>query len=390
MTLNEERLSAAAARVDGLKRRLGDLERRDAMTRLDAVTRAMFADAVRDDGEPGVRSDNDFREEDHPRDEGGKFSTGSGGASLGHGLSEKSTSAEHYGGSGKGFDAYAYARAHDDPTASADKIMASLSPEQRAEIAELHKQIEKRGQTIDKHRDENKAYPPSRRQMHEDILFRGRMGRDPDNPGERKFYPGILSAENLERAKPAAGEKPTFTILGGRGGSGKSQFKGEVYDEDKAIVLDADVIKHMIEEFEGWNANEVHEESSDVLEEAMRAARARGLNVVFDATMKSSPAALEKVAEFKKAGYRMEAHYMHLPRQVAAKRAVERYFSPSKKDPKARGRYVPAHVVLGNQLNEKTFNEVRQHADRWSFRDNNVERGQKARLVARGGYDEED
>jgi predicted ABC-type ATPase len=309
-----------------------------------------------------------WEEGKHPRADNGQFGSG--------------------GGSSDNFNAADYAKSQDDPDATAETIMAKLSPEQRAEVEEIHRKIGEAGQTIEKHRDHVGNYSKERTAIHDMILFEGRKGRDADNPGQTKWYPGILSPDKIRAATPPPGEKPTFTILGGRGGSGKSQFNGSVYDESKAIVLDADVIKHMIEEFQGWNANKVHEESSDILETALKTARELGLNVVLDATMKSSGGSMEKVEGFKNAGYQVEAHYMHLPRHIAAERAVGRYFSPSKRDPSARGRYVPAHVVLGNRLNEANFDQVRQHADKWSFSDNNVPKGEKARVVARGGYDD--
>jgi hypothetical protein len=87
----------------------------------------------------------------------------------------------------------------------------------------------------------------------------------------------ILSPDKLRTALPPPGEKPTFMILGGRGGSGKSWFDGKVYDKGKYLVLDADAIKSMLPEFEGWNATDVHEESSDILEQAISIGVRNGL-----------------------------------------------------------------------------------------------------------------
>lgn len=379
-------------------------------------------------------ADKDWEESKHPRDEEGKFSETAGGglhpevkslfekakASGGrnevsakwfrtngqHAATESQRHSREGNKSGaaesalrsasyhsaanalhpQSFSAAEYAAGQDDPEVTPESIMAKLTPEQRAEVEQLHHKIAAAGQTIEKHRDEKGSYSQERAAIHDMILFQGRAGRDPDDPRHKKWYPGILDPQTVAKAKPPAGQQPTFTILGGRGGSGKSKFEGSVYEKEHAIVLDADVIKHMIEEFEGWNANEVHEESSDILETALRISRELGLNVVFDATMKSSGGALEKVDSFKKAGYRVEAHYMHLPRQIAAERATQRYFSPSQKSPELRGRYVPPHVVLGNRMNEANFDQVRQLADRWSFMDNNVPRGAEPRLIARGGY----
>jgi predicted kinase len=176
-------------------------------------------------------------------------------------------------------------------------------------------------------------------------------------------------------SKPPNGEKPRFIMLGGRGGSGKSWFKGNVYNADEAIVLDADEIKGKLPEYEGWNAQQVHEESSDILEKILARAMKEGLNVVLDATMKTAVSAMKKVQTFKDAGYQIEAHYMHLPRQEAAKRAVSRFMGKTK-------RYVPVEVVLSNTSNEDTFDMVKKVADKWSFRDNNVPQGQPPILIS--------
>jgi predicted ABC-type ATPase len=288
---------------------------------------------------------------------------------------------------GKEFVAHNYAQSQDDPSITQETILAKLTPERRQEIEGLLAKAAKAGQTIDKHRDKDKRYSPEREAIHNAILFEGRIGRDDENPTQKKRYPPILGIDQVKNAKPPPGQKPKFVMLGGRGGSGKSWFKGKAYDPKKFIVLDADVIKHQIDEFEGWNAGHVHEESSDVLERALRDARALGLNVVLDATMKSAEGVMDKLKGFKEAGYNIDLEYMHLPRQIAAQRAIDRYFSPAKNDPtgKARGRLVAPEIVLANRLNEENFDKARALADSWAFYDNNVPRGTEPKLIARGG-----
>lgn len=140
-------------------------------------------------------------------------------------------------------------------------------------------------------------------------------------------------------------------------------------------MIDPDKIKAMLPEYAGWNAHEVHDEASDIMERIMETARDEGLNLVLDVTMKTAATAVERVKSFKSAGYSIDAHYMHLPRQEAAKRAVGRFLG-------SEGRYVPVDVILGNKHNEATFDEVRQHADKWSFWDNQVPRGHEPILIS--------
>ena len=166
---------------------------------------------------------------------------------------------------------------------------------------------------------------------------------------------------------------------GGRGGSGKSKFEDEVYDKDKFLVLDADEIKKRIPEYAGWNAAEVHDESSDILDKALEYAKLNGVNVVLDATMKGLETSKKRLQQFKDAGYRTEAHYMYLPRQKSARRAVDRFLGAE------NGRYVPLKVLLGMKTNEQTFDVLKDMVDGWSFSDNDVERGEMPKLVAKSG-----
>ncbi|MDR1219702.1 MAG: zeta toxin family protein [Treponema sp.] len=191
----------------------------------------------------------------------------------------------------------------------------------------------------------------------------------------------ILAPDKIHSAKPPVGEMPTFMMLGGRGGSGKSWFKNNIYDPNKFVILDADSIKEEIPEYDGWNANQVHEESTDILEKILQKCLEQGLNVVLDATMKSPEKAAEKLAQFIAKGYKTEVHYMHLPKQEAAKRAVMRYRN-GKEDGDYQGRYVPVKAVLGMATNEETFDRVKGMVDAWSFRDNNVNRGEPPILIS--------
>ena len=246
------------------------------------------------------------------------------------------------------FDASSYFDKTDDPNASVESVLENAPPETLEKIKETEAKLKTITQTVENHRTSGEGaaavYTPERMKLHTEII-------------ERMFSP-----DKINSALPEAGKSPTFTMLGGRGGSGKSWFNGKVYDPEKNVVLDSDEIKKQLPEYKGWNAFEVHEESSDILEKAAAMAKAYGLNIVIDATMKTTGSAVARVIDFKKAGYKIEAHYMHAPRQVSAQRAVKRFTGPT-------GRYVPVAVVLSNISNEKTFDAVKQYAATWSFRD---------------------
>ncbi|MBO7714388.1 MAG: zeta toxin family protein [Methanobrevibacter sp.] len=215
-------------------------------------------------------------------------------------------------------------------------------------------------QSINTYKDKegNRKYTKERRALHKKIL--GKI------------------MENAQNAKPKDGEAPTFTILGGRGGSGKSKLEGLAYDPKKVIKLDADEIKNMLPEYKGYNAWEVHEESSDIVKRALSIAKQKGLNVVLDGTMSGFSSAEKKIKDFESAGYNIDGFYMHLPREISAKRGLSRFMG---KDGSGSGRYVPLGVMLNMKNNEENFQKLLPHFRRWAMWDNNVKMGEEPKLV---------
>lgn len=270
------------------------------------------------------------------------------------------------------FNAAEFAGKHDDKNATADSIIDQFGPEAKAKIEKAKARVGNVTQTIDEHSKDG-VWNPDRAAMHRKLMFDGVEIKG-------KKVPGLLSPDRIKAATPPEGQAPTFVALGGLGGSGKSSLDGRVYQEANAIVLDADHIKGMIPEYEGWNAHQVHEESSHVLESVLEMAKILGVNVVLDATMKTGKSLEEKVDAFKNAGFRTEAHYMHLPRQEAAKRAIGRFLNGGES-----GRYVPPEVVLGNTKNEENFDNIKGKVDAWSFHDNNRPKEEGPKLISQKG-----
>jgi phage-related protein (TIGR01555 family) len=330
---------------------------------------------------PAQDAAGEWEESKHPRAANGQFGSGGGGASGGKAKappkSPEPASAAPGGGSKMDFspaarekllaaghryippsqfNAAEYAKLHDKFDVSESDILNGFPIDTAARLKSVQARVDESKPTVDQHRDAQGNWTPERRALHQKIIT------------------DLLSEEAVARARPEAGQAPTFTVLGGRGGSGKSKLSGVVYDPSKAIVLDPDHIKAQLPEYEGWNAAQVHEESGEISDEITRLAKAAGLNLVHDATLKSPEKAKALVEGFKDSGYRVEAHYMHLPRQEAAKRAVERFTRA--------GRYVPPAVVLQNTRNEESFEGIKGLVDAWSFRDNNVPPGEPPALIS--------
>lgn len=191
-----------------------------------------------------------------------------------------------------------------------------------------------------------------------------------------KIVDEMFSERAVARALPAEGERPTLTMLGGRGGSGKSWLTGKdgPVDATRAILLDSDHIKSLLPGYQGWNAALYHEESSHILSMADKRATDLGVNVINDATLKSKSTVGKRVAQYEAADYQLEGFYMYLGPDDAAGRAMSRF----SKGGTFTGRFVPPEVILGNTANEKNFDEMSPKFVRWGVYDNS---GKSPKLV---------
>lgn len=208
-----------------------------------------------------------------------------------------------------------------------------------------------------------------------------------------KILAKILTPERVKACKPEHGEKPKFVMFGGRGGSGKSWFTDKeraaqegrevMFNSDHFLILDADEIKKALPEFKGWNAGEVHEESSYLMKKIKIMAMDLGLNIIIDGTMNFNPNKPDKVRkemlEARSKGYSLEAHYMFTPIQKSCINAMNR-FKTTNND--YSGRLVPTDILLGMQDNEKSFDSIKDIVDDWTFRDN---QNFEAKLISRKG-----
>lgn len=295
-------------------------------------------------------------ESQHPRipsgSGGGEFTEGGGG---GGGESEDKPPRD--GKPGKGASDLFHSEQKVDVNAIIDKHPGAR--EAIAQAREKLKSVVPTGAPLSQggHMLPGGAYAPARRELHKQIV-------------KKLFTPEAVAA-----ATPKAGDAPRLDILGGRGGSGKSWFtKSGVVDGKSAIYINGDDFKEALPEYQGWNAAQLHEESSYLGNLAERYARVRNLNIIHDATMRSSGsnARLTKRLEewyflqkdFKTNGYKVNGYYMHASPQTAADRAVGRFMNS--------GRFVPPEYIASSTTNEAVFDSLRGKFDDWKVYDNNA------------------
>jgi predicted ABC-type ATPase len=184
----------------------------------------------------------------------------------------------------------------------------------------------------------------------------------------------MLSRDRVAAATPAKGEAPTLHLLGGAGGSGKSWFMrtGKV-PIGSAIYINSDDVKAALPEYQGWNAALLHDESSDVTKAVEGAARGAGLNVILDGTMGNMKQLDQRVADYKKAGYQVDGHFMRVTPETSAKRALERFVRGGD-----TGRFVPPEMLLAHNATAN-FDKAKGAMDGWEMYDNE---GSAPKLVA--------
>ena len=262
---------------------------------------------------------------------------------------------------GRLFSGYEYFLTHNDGDVTLDGIIAEMdgfisrqgihytSEEIKEKVEEVENKISHLGMTIDKYRlsgEKNEAiYTQERKKLHDEIVETVVIKRI--TPEMKTEHPRVM------------------IVLGGRPGSGKtSGFRGLAYDES-FIVLDADEIKAMLPEYKGWNAEEVHEESGDILEKCVQVCKMNRLNVVIETTMGKADSVLRRIREFHEDGYKVEAHYMFLPMRAAGRRAMERFLNGGE-----NGRYMPIDVLRQMDKTEQNFDIIKPFVDGWSFYSN--------------------
>ena len=290
----------------------------------------------------------------HPRGEGGKWIQSSGSA--------RSTVP------GKPSNAAALYKA---PTKTPDDLVAMVpgadvavmhARERLEGMVETHKSVAEGG-----FKQEDGSYTPERAALHKKIV------------GE------YINAELVVKFSPEPGQNPLLTILGGRGGSGKGWLtsKDGPIDTTKSMVIDSDEIKGKLPEYKGWNAAQLHEEATDIVNMIDFSASRLGLNVVLDGTLKSD-SIKKRIAVYQEPPhheYELEGFYMYASPETAARRALGR-FKTKKGD--FGGRFVPPEIILGNTQNESNFDRMSESFRKWAVYDNDTEAG-LPKLVDQGG-----
>lgn len=282
-----------------------------------------------------------------PRDDRGRWSeTGAGGgAGEGGGVSSEGA-------------AVALLQENIDLSFTTERLMQQLPQQHRDLVLAARQALASGTSTRDQHMKDGK-YTPERAALHEEIIAR------------------MYSAEAVAAATPPPGQRPELVLTGGRPGAGKTSSLRTANIEvgpPEYIYISADTIQEHLPGYSGDRAGLFNPEAQDIADKAEAFGRRLGVNVVFDATMKTKSSAVARVERYREAGYDVSGYFVHTAPQVSAMRTLDRFAKT--------GRFVPPEVSLNSMTNEATFDAMTPMLKKWAIFDNN---GRAPRLVKRSG-----
>jgi predicted ABC-type ATPase len=158
---------------------------------------------------------------------------------------------------------------------------------------------------------------------------------------ERQALHDRIVKESVDGVPSSA--DPTYVVMGGGPAAGKSTIleNGQVSLPKNTVEVNADTCKTKLPEWDTAGANRAsvtHAESSYLAKRTQAAAFERKQNIVLDGTGDTSPASMTgKIDTARAAGYKVEAHYVTLPTDMAVANALARG--------QKTGRFVPEEVI---------------------------------------------
>jgi hypothetical protein len=243
-------------------------------------------------------------------------------------------------------------------------------------IKKLEACLEKIPQTKELHTDANGEYTDQRKKLHRNI--------------RAKLMQGLQC--RVDR------EKPIAIFMGGVPGSGKTTWLKKYapnLSKDKIYKIDADAIREMLPEYQGWNSKATHKETQDIYRGLLRdiqSGKPCRFDIIWDGTMNKAENYLPLLGDLRKLNYEIFMIYVKVPWDVSRKRTLERYARAVERGEK--GRYVPMEVVdEANKNGGKAFEDLKYKADGYLMVDGVsgaiIEKGGRDLLADRGYFDHE-
>lgn len=167
-------------------------------------------------------------------------------------------------------------------------------------------------------------------------------------------------------------------FIGGGSASGKSTLRETLikYEPFKDfLIIDSDILKSLIPEYSALEkespelvASIVHDESSKMSTNLFQKAVQKGINIIFDATLKNSDKYINFFTELKENKFQIKLIITTVPIDVAIKRNQARYDNSKKSNQITR--LVPDEIVKdSHQKIAESFKKLRELVDSWEIMD---------------------
>jgi len=191
----------------------------------------------------------------------------------------------------------------------------------------------------------------------------------------------------FEGVKCVTKGQPIAVFTGGSPASGKTTYLNKIAPyliTPDVFKLDADAIRAMLPEYQGWNANATHKETQDIVNQLLQniGDGSCRYDFIYDGTMNKAQKYFSLIKQVKDLGYKTFIIFLDIPYGIARKRALERY--------QKTGRYVPLEVIddffkvipdhNGLTMGQYALNELKTVVDGYIVID-----GITGQIIAKGG-----
>ena len=227
-------------------------------------------------------------------------------------------------------------------------------------IEELTEYLNTLPQTKDKHfNKKTNRYSKERRELHRKII--------------NSFIDDVVCIQQKE---------PIAILMGGSPASGKSTFLRKYAPyllKEDLLRIDADEVRSMLPEYEGWNASQTHLETKDIVN-TLLSDRTIGIpceyDLIYDGTMNNTKSYKPLIQLLKDLGYKIFVVYIdNVPYDTIINRALQRY--------KKSGRFVPLEVIDDFfAKGKKALNKIKQQVDGYMIVDGS---DQNYTIIEQGG-----
>jgi hypothetical protein len=238
----------------------------------------------------------------------------------------------------------------------AQTLMAEIPAGERKQIDDAVRAWRSGKDTFSKNTDQNGVFTKERfDKVHKPIMKKYIKHMDVAKEGESKivFMAGL----------PASGK--TFATKGIFKKASDDGLLLEDADGHKYVVLNADDLKNELPEYEGTNAAEVHEESSQLNKQLVELAKEMDVSIVIDGVLSNEKKATKQLNAFKKAKYKSSLIYVDVPGEQSITQAHERY--------KRSNRFVDPTIIMdATEGVNRTISSLNSQVDSFKQIDNTM------------------